>query len=178
MKRLALLLLACLALVSSGCGDSDDSSTSSESTATSTESSGQSPTESSGDEESSGGEKTKPEVTVPSGPPPKKLEIKELEKGTGATAKAGDEVTVQYVGVGYDSEEEFDSSWSRNEPFAFPLGAGMVIKGWDQGVEGMKVGGRRELTIPANLAYGPAGSPPAIGPNETLIFVIDLLAVE
>ena len=115
---------------------------------------------------------------MPSGAPPKKLEIKEIEKGTGATAKAGDEVTVQYVGVGYDSEEEFDSSWSRNEPFTFTLGAGEVIPGWDQGVEGMKVGGRRELIIPPNLAYGPAGSPPAIGPNETLIFVIDLLAVK
>ena len=180
MKRIALILFACLALVGAGCGDSDDSSTSSsESTATSTESSGQDTTESSGGaKESSGGKKTKPKVTVPSGPPPKKLEIKELEKGTGATAKAGDAVTVQYVGVGYDSEEEFDSSWSRNEPFTFPLGAGEVIAGWDQGVEGMKVGGRRELIIPANLAYGPAGSPPSIGPNETLIFVIDLLAVE
>jgi peptidylprolyl isomerase len=180
VKRLTLIFFACLALVVAGCGDSDDSSTdSSESTATSTESNGQSTTESSGGgEESNGGEKTKPKVTVPSGPPPKQLEIKELEKGTGATAKTGDEVTVQYVGVGYDSKEEFDSSWSRNEPFAFPLGAGMVIKGWDQGVAGMKVGGRRELTIPANLAYGPTGSPPSIGPNETLIFVIDLLAVE
>jgi peptidylprolyl isomerase len=180
VKRLALIVFACLALVGAGCGDSDDSSTSSsESTATSTESSGQSTTESStAPEESSGGKKTKPEVTVPSGAPPKKLEIKEIEKGTGATAKAGDEVTVQYVGVGYDSEEEFDSSWSRNEPFAFGLGAGEVIPGWDQGVEGMKVGGRRELIIPANLAYGPAGSPPTIGPNETLIFVIDLLAVQ
>jgi peptidylprolyl isomerase len=172
VKRLTLILFACLALLVAGCGSDDDSSTgSSESTATSTESS-------SAPEESSGGEKTKPTVTVPSGAPPKKLEIEELEKGTGATAKAGDEVTVQYVGVGYDSEEEFDSSWSRNEPFTFGLGAGEVIKGWDQGVAGMKVGGRRELIIPANLAYGPAGSPPAIGPNETLIFVIDLLAVE
>ncbi len=178
MKRLAPILVACLALFVAGCGSDDDSSTSSsESTATSTESS-QSPSESDSAEESSGGKKTKPVVTVPSGAPPKKLEIKELEKGTGATAKAGDEVTVQYVGVGYDSEEEFDSSWSRNEPFSFNLGAGEVIKGWDQGVEGMKVGGRRELIIPANLAYGPAGSPPVIGPNETLIFVIDLLAAE
>ncbi|HEU4736782.1 MAG TPA: FKBP-type peptidyl-prolyl cis-trans isomerase [Solirubrobacterales bacterium] len=179
MKRLALILFACLALVGAGCGDSDDDATGTgEATATSTEASGQSTTESNGAEESSGGEKTKPQVTVPSGPPPKKLEIKEIEKGTGATAKAGDEVTVQYVGVGYDSEEEFDSSWSRNEPFAFGLGAGQVIPGWDQGVEGMKVGGRRELIIPANLAYGPAGSPPVIGPNETLIFVIDLVAVK
>jgi peptidylprolyl isomerase len=117
-------------------------------------------------------------VTVPSGPPPKTLEIKEIEKGSGAEAKAGDEVTVQYVGVGYDSKKEFDSSWSRNEPFSFALGAGQVIPGWDKGVAGMKVGGRRELIIPSNLAYGAQGSPPVIGPNETLIFVIDLLAVQ
>jgi peptidylprolyl isomerase len=184
MKRLALILVACLALFAAGCGGSDDSSSSSESTAsteaTTTESSA--PKEESksggGEKKSAGGEKTKPKVTVPGGPPPKKLETKEIEKGTGATAKSGDEVTVQYVGVGYDSEEEFDSSWSRNEPFSFQLGAGQVIPGWDQGVAGMKVGGRRELIIPSNLAYGPAGSPPVIGPNETLIFVIDLLAVE
>ncbi len=180
MKRLALILIACLALVGAGCGSNDDSSTSSsESTATSTESSGQSTTESSGGaEESSGGEKTKPEVTVPSGPPPKKLEINDLEKGAGASAKAGDEVTVQYVGVGYDSEEEFDSSWSSGAPLPLTLGAGGVIPGWEEGIEGMKVGGRRELIIPSNLAYGPAGSPPVIGPNETLIFVIDLVAVQ
>jgi peptidylprolyl isomerase len=178
VKRLALIVIACLALFAAGCGGSDDdSSTASESTAsteaTTTESSA--PKEES---KSGGGEKTKPKVTVPSGPPPKKLAIKEIEKGTGAEAKPGDEVTVQYVGVGYDSEEEFDSSWSRNEPFPFQLGAGQVIPGWDQGVAGMKVGGRRELIIPANLAYGPEGSPPVIGPNETLIFVVDLLAVE
>lgn len=181
MKRLTsiLVLIACLALLGIGCGgDSDDSSTgSTESTEAALESTSTTESESGGGK-SSGGGKTKPEVTVPSGPPPKKLEIKELEKGTGATAKAGDNVTVQYVGVGYDSEEEFDSSWSRNEPFPFALGAGQVIPGWDQGVEGMKVGGRRELVIPPNLAYGSAGSPPVIGPNETLIFVIDLLAVE
>ena len=114
---------------------------------------------------------------MPKGAPPKKLEIKDLEEGTGAEAKAGDEVTVQYVGVNYKSGKEFDASWDRGEPFIFQLGAGMVIPGWDQGVEGMKVGGRRELIIPPELAYGPEGSPPAIGPNETLIFVIDLLEV-
>lgn len=166
MKRTSLILALCalLALLVVGCGDSDDSSTANTESSTTTES-------------SEPAKKTKPAVTVPDGAPPKKLEIKDLEEGTGATAKAGDEVTVQYVGVGYDSEEEFDSSWSRNEPFTFGLGAGQVITGWDQGVEGMKVGGRRELIIPANLAYGPSGSPPAIGPNETLIFVIDLLEV-
>ena len=114
---------------------------------------------------------------MPKGAPPKKLEVKEIEEGTGAEAKAGDEVTVQYVGVNYKSGKEFDASWDRGEPFSFQLGAGMVIPGWDQGVEGMKVGGRRELIIPPDLAYGPEGSPPAIGPNETLIFVIDLLKV-
>ena len=94
---------------------------------------------------------------MPKGAPPKKLEIKELEEGSGAEAKAGDEVTVQYVGVDYKNGKEFDSSWSRSEPFSFSLGAGEVIPGWDQGVEGMKVGGRRELIIPPELAYGEAG---------------------
>jgi peptidylprolyl isomerase len=117
-------------------------------------------------------------VTVPKGAPPKKLVVKEIEKGSGATAKSGDEVTVQYVGVDYKNGKEFDSSWSRNEPFPFQLGAGQVIPGWEQGIEGMKVGGRRELIIPPSLAYGAPGRLPAIGPNETLIFVIDLLGVK
>jgi peptidylprolyl isomerase len=163
-----LIVSLCMALAVAGCGGSDDSSsTQATSEATAAESTG-------GDANLN----AKPEITVPSGPAPKKLEEREIVEGDGAEAKSGDEVTVQYVGVGYDSKEEFDSSWSRNEPFTFPLGAGAVIPGWDQGVAGMKVGGRRELTIPANLAYGPAGSPPAIGPNETLIFVVDLLAVK
>lgn len=176
MKRLALISIACLALFAAGCGGDDDSSNSGETSAsteaTTTESS------SPADESSPGSKKTKPKVTVPKNIPTDKLAVRDLEEGTGATAKAGDQVTVQYVGVGYDSEEEFDSSWSRNEPFSFSLGAGEVIEGWDRGIEGMKVGGRRELLIPGNLAYGPAGSPPLIGPNETLIFVVDLLAVE
>lgn len=177
MKRLALIVLACVALLAvAGCGGGGDDS-SSESTASTSESgSGEATT--TAKKAKPGAKKTKPKVTVPSGPPPKQLAIKEIEEGTGAEAKKGDTVSVQYVGVGYESEEEFDSSWSRNEPFSFQLGAGMVIPGWDQGVEGMKVGGRRELIIPPELAYGEAGSPPAIGPNETLIFVIDLLAVE
>lgn len=162
-----LTIVACLALLIVGCGGGSDSS-SSESTA-----SGESTSA-----ESAGGEKTKPKVTVPKGAPPKKLEIEEIEEGSGAEATSGDEVTVQYVGVDYKNGQEFDSSWSRNEPFSFTLGAGEVIPGWDQGVEGMKVGGRRELIIPPGLAYGEAGAPPAIGPNETLVFVIDLLEVK
>ena len=85
---------------------------------------------------------------------------------------------VQYVGISFKNGRQFDASWDRGEPFAFQLGAGQVIPGWDQGVEGMKVGGRRQLVIPPDLAYGKQGSPPAIGPNETLVFVIDLLGVQ
>lgn len=168
----------CLVLAIAGCGGGDSTTGSAETAqATTTESTAaeSSPPPGKAKPEAN---KTKPKVTVPSGPPPKQLEVKEIEEGNGATAKAGDTVSVQYVGVGYESGEEFDASWDRGEPFTFQLGAGMVIPGWDQGVEGMKVGGRRELIIPPELAYGATGSPPAIGPNETLIFVIDLLAVE
>ena len=167
-RLLIFALGAVLALAVAGCGSSstDSSSTQASSEATTAKQSG-------GDTNLN----AKPKVTVPDGPPPKKLEEKEIVEGEGTEAKSGDEVTVQYVGVGYDSKEEFDSSWSRNEPFTFTLGAGEVIPGWDQGVEGMKEGGRRELIIPANLAYGPEGTGP-IGPNETLIFVIDLLTVK
>jgi FKBP-type peptidyl-prolyl cis-trans isomerase len=120
---------------------------------------------------------TKPKVTVPAGTPPSKLETKEIVKGTGPEAKAGQSVTVNYVGVLYHGGKEFDSSWKRSEPFTFTLGKGQVIKGWDQGVAGMKVGGRRELIIPAELAYGKTGSPPTIPPNAPLVFVVDLLGV-
>ena len=165
MKTLMLTIAVCAGLAVAGCGGSDDSSTgSSESTAD-------------GDDRIDGRRRSR-RSTVPTGAPPKQLETKELEAGSGAEAKAGDKVTVQYVGVGYESGKEFDASWDRGEPFTFTLGAGEVIPGWDQGVEGMKVGGRRELIIPPELAYGEAGSPPAIGPNETLVFVIDLLEVD
>jgi peptidylprolyl isomerase len=174
MKALVSTLVLCALLALAGCGGSSDSSST-------TESSGSASTESTTTAKESTTtvkEKTKPTVAVPKGAPPKKLVVKEIEEGTGATAKAGDQVTVQYVGVNYKTGKEFDSSWSRNEPFTFNLGAGEVIPGWDEGVAGMKVGGRRELIIPPELGYGEAGSPPAIPPNETLIFVIDLLAVE
>ncbi len=120
---------------------------------------------------------TEPKVTPPSGPAPTKLETKELIAGTGAEAKDGDTVTVNYVGVLYKGGKEFDASWKRKEPFSFALGKGQVIKGWDQGVVGMKVGGRRELIIPSELAYGKTGSPPTIPANAPLVFVVDLLGV-
>ena len=119
----------------------------------------------------------KPVVTVPAGPAPTKLVTKDLVTGTGQTAKAGDTVTVNYVGVLYKTGKEFDSSWSRNTPFTTALTAGSVIPGWVQGIPGMKVGGRRELVIPASLAYGKAGSPPTIPPNSPLVFVVDLLSI-
>jgi peptidylprolyl isomerase len=118
-----------------------------------------------------------PKVTPLSGPAPAKLETKELIAGTGAEAKAGDTVTVNYVGVLYKGGKEFNASWETKEPFTFVLGKGQVIKGWDQGIPGMKVGGRRELIIPAALAYGATGSPPKIPANAPLVFVVDLLSV-
>lgn len=121
--------------------------------------------------------KTKPKVVPPKGPAPKDLVVKDLEVGTGPAAKAGDELTVQYVGVGYESGKQFDASWDRGEPFTFELGGGGLIKGWEEGLEGMKVGGRRELITPPDFAYGPAGSE-TIAPNATLVFVIDLLAIK
>lgn len=154
MRTLILTVVACAAIFVAGCGGGD-STTGSETTAASP------PT-------------TKPVVKPPKGAPPKQLEVKDLVEGEGDGAVAGDSVSVDYVGVNYKSGKEFDSSWSRNEPFTFTLGAGEVIPGWDQGVEGMKIGGRRELIIPPELAYGSAGNPPAIPPNETLIFVVDL----
>jgi peptidylprolyl isomerase len=118
---------------------------------------------------------TEPKVTPPAGAAPSKLVVKDLIIGTGPEAKAGQQVTVNYVGVLFHGGKEFDASWKRNEPFTFALGKGAVIPGWDQGVAGMKVGGRRELVIPAPLAYGAKGSPPTIPPNAPLVFVIDLL---
>ncbi|HWM56072.1 MAG TPA: FKBP-type peptidyl-prolyl cis-trans isomerase [Solirubrobacterales bacterium] len=163
MKALLTALIACAALAFAGCGDDDSTDTGGEETTAA--------------QSGSTDTKTKPVVEVPEGAPPTVLVEEELVEGSGPEAKAGDEVTVQYVGVGYESGEEFDASWGR-EPFAFQLGAGQVIKGWDEGVEGMKVGGRRQLTIPPDLAYGEEGSPPAIGPSETLIFVVDLLVIK
>ncbi|MFE9859243.1 FKBP-type peptidyl-prolyl cis-trans isomerase [Streptomyces sp. NPDC005780] len=119
----------------------------------------------------------KPEIDFPGGEPPADLEIKEIWEGEGAEAKAGQTVSVHYVGVAFSTGEEFDSSWNRGAPLQFPLGAGRVIQGWDQGLQGMKVGGRRQLTIPAHLAYGDRGAGAAIAPGETLIFVCDLMGV-
>jgi peptidylprolyl isomerase len=120
---------------------------------------------------------TKPTVPKPEGQPPSELVKKDIVKGKGRRAKKGDNVTVQYVGVSFSTGQQFDASWDSGQPFRFALGKGMVIPGWDKGVPGMRVGGRRMLTIPPDLAYGAAGAPPSIGPNETLIFIVDLVKV-
>ncbi|MDE3043889.1 MAG: FKBP-type peptidyl-prolyl cis-trans isomerase [Acidobacteriota bacterium] len=117
----------------------------------------------------------KPLVDPHLGDAPSELLIEDLVIGDGPAAVAGQEVVVHYVGVGVTSGEEFDASWNRHEPFVFPLGAGYVIAGWDQGVQGMRVGGRRRLVIPPHLGYGDRGAGGVIAPGETLIFVVDLL---
>jgi peptidylprolyl isomerase len=182
----AIATLGVLALVA-GCGSSSNSSTitvgnesdtssvphvKGETTPASTPTT---PTTASAKTPTSGPLASKPKVTPPSGAAPPTLQTKEIIKGTGPEAKAGQSVTVNYVGVLYHGGKEFDASWKRSEPFTFALGKGQVIKGWDQGVAGMKVGGRRELIIPAELAYGKNGSPPTIPPNAPLVFVVDLL---
>ena len=120
----------------------------------------------------------RPDVDPPEGDVPTELGIDDLVVGDGAEAVAGTTVSVHYVGVSFHTGEEFDSSWNRGQPFAFALGRGQVIQGWDQGVSGMRVGGRRRLTIPSSLAYGERGAGGVIKPNEPLVFVVDLLAVD
>jgi peptidylprolyl isomerase len=119
----------------------------------------------------------KPEIDFPGGPPPSDLEITDLTGGSGTEATAGKTVSVHYVGVAHSTGEEFDASYNRGNPLDFRLGAGQVISGWDQGVQGMKVGGRRQLVIPPHLGYGDRGAGGVIKPGETLIFVVDLLDV-
>ncbi len=115
----------------------------------------------------------RPKIPRPSGAPPAELQQADVERGDGAVLRAGDTVSVQYAGASWSTGEEFDASYGGGQPFEFPLGGGMVIPGWDEGVQGMRVGGRRVLVIPPDLGYGAEGSPPVIAPNETLVFVID-----
>ncbi|WP_299169547.1 FKBP-type peptidyl-prolyl cis-trans isomerase [uncultured Arthrobacter sp.] len=122
-------------------------------------------------------DRTKPEVDFPGVDLPEDLVIKDLIEGTGREAQTGDTVSAHYVGVAFSTGEEFDSSWNRGEPLDFRIGVGQVIQGWDQGITGMKVGGRRRLEIPPHLAYGDRGAGSAIAPGESLIFVVDLMGV-
>jgi peptidylprolyl isomerase len=120
----------------------------------------------------------RPQIEKPSGDIPFELGTDDLTVGDGDEATPGKKVTVHYVGVSFTTGEEFDASWNRGQPFQFKLGGGQVIPGWDRGVAGMRVGGRRKLTIPSAMAYGARGAGGAIKPHEPLVFVVDLLAVD
>jgi peptidylprolyl isomerase len=177
-KLLTLTLALALSAGSAACGEDDEpaSGGSAESTATAT------PTETAS---AAGVEaivqgigkdtKSKPEIPAPQGDPPPELVIRDIVKGKGPKAKAGDELSMQYVGNSWSTGQQFDASWDRGaQPFAFQLGAGKVIPGWDEGLVGLRKGGRRLLIIPPDKGYGPNGTPDGtIAPNETLIFVVD-----
>ncbi len=120
----------------------------------------------------------KPAIEASSDPAPTELVTNDIVEGEGPAAKDGDKVTVQYVGALYDSGKEFDASWDRGEPFELTLGGGTVIQGWDQGLVGMKAGGRRELIIPPDLGYGAQGSPPTIPADATLVFIVDMISIK
>ena len=122
-------------------------------------------------------QRSKPEVDFPEGEAPTDLVVEDLIEGDGSQAGAGDVISAHYVGVSFSTGEQFDASWDRGAPLQFQLGIGQVIAGWDQGMQGMRGGGRRKLTIPAHLAYGDQGAGGVIGPGETLIFVVDLVDV-
>jgi peptidylprolyl isomerase len=176
----ALGLAACSSAPSNSSGLATTSTVAS-SKATSTTAPGESPLDAilpipAADRSPAGTAGKAPTVTVPSGTPPKSLQSADLIAGTGATAVPGDNVTVQYVLATYSSGKVVQSSWA-SQPFTFELGAGKVIPGWDKGVVGMKVGGRRELIIPPSLGYGDQSPGPGIASNDTLVFVIDLLKV-
>lgn len=163
MTHRTLLLLLVLVLALAGCGDDEGEG---ESAATATPQATATP-----DNEDV---TKKPVVTVPDELPPDELQKVDIVAGKGPRAKTGDTVTMQYVGVAWSTGVEFDASWDRGEPFKVKLGEGKVIPGWDEGIPGMRAGGRRMLTIPADKAYGEQGQPPTIGPNECLRFVVDL----
>ena len=170
MKFLTLISVVSVTMAFGACGTSGESSSESTKTvaASATKTKIRAPA------------KNEPTVVIPERPPPKQLVVRDLKEGGGATAEAGDKLTVEYVGYDYRSGYQFDTHahrWGKGEPAVFELGAEEVILGWDQGVEGMKVGGRRELIIPPNLAYGNVAPPPEVGPNETVIFVVELLGI-
>jgi peptidylprolyl isomerase len=160
----AIALLATAALALAGCGGDKKKESSTPST---TASSGGSLADVS----------KRPVIPKPAGPPPTSLQVKDLVKGTGRAARRGDLLTMHYVGVSFSTGKEFDASWDRGQPLQFQLGARRVIEGWDKGLVGIRPGGRRELVIPAALAYGATGQPPKIGPNEPLVFVVDAVSV-
>jgi peptidylprolyl isomerase len=186
MPRRPLALLALLALLAAlaiaACGGDDDDSGSGGGSADTSEQESDPPSPETGTETEAPADLTdtsvKPVIDKPTGTPPRRLMKEDIVKGRGPGAKPGDTVIVNYVGVSFSSGEEFDASWDTGQPFPVQLGAGNVIEGWEKGLVGIKEGGRRKLIIPPRQAYGVQGAPPSIGPNETLVFVIDALAIQ
>jgi peptidylprolyl isomerase len=176
LMRLTTLIALFAALGPVGCGDDDEDDGSASAGAGEQQAETTEPSPSA-QREALKDTSARPVIPRPSGTPPRRLQKEDLVRGKGPRAKLGDTVTVHYAGVTFSTGEEFDASWNRGEPFAFPLGAGAVIAGWDRGVVGMKVGGRRRLVIPPHLGYGDRGAGGAIKPGETLIFVVDLVGV-
>jgi peptidylprolyl isomerase len=175
LSLVTVLVLACAALAASGCGSSskDDTGTSSTPTSSTSQTTAPVPDLSVPKVSNPTDLEHKPKIAKPSGSPPPTLVSEDLVTGNGRAAASGDTVTVQYVGISFSNGKQFDASWGKGQPLTFPLGQGQVIQGWDQGVVGMKVGGRRELVIPPDLGYGATGQG-GILPNETLVFVVDL----
>jgi peptidylprolyl isomerase len=169
-----LALIAALAVA--GCGD-DEEDPANPSQGASRQETGTTETSPAAAAEALKDTSVEPEIPRPSGAPPRRLETEDIVKGTGRAARPGDDVVVHHAGVTFSTGEDLDSSWAAGQPLAFPLGGGQVIEGWDKGIVGMRKGGRRKLTIPPELAYGAGGSPPGIGPNETLVYVVDLLRI-
>jgi len=175
MRRTAALIALLLATGLVACGGDDDDGEPASSTTKAKTTEQPSPAEQRKALEDTS---QRPHIPKPTGSPPRRVVKEDIVRGKGAPAKPGDVLTVQYVGVTFSTGEEFDASWDRGQPFQFQLGARQVIPGWDSGLVGMRKGGRRMLTIPPELAYGRSGQPPLIGPNETLVFVVDLVAIQ
>lgn len=176
MRRFLVPVVVVAGLVLTACGSSTPSSSTSTTSGTPTTSGGSQTAANPPAVSGATDLKTEPVIGPGTPPPPSTLETRDLVVGTGATASASDTVEVQYVGADYATGKVFDSSWSRGQPTSFPLNG--VVPGFAQGIVGMKVGGRREIVIPPALGYGASGQPPAVSPNETLVFVVDLLAIQ
>jgi peptidylprolyl isomerase len=175
LVRHLLTLAALLAMLGvAACGDDDSSGDGGGSADTAPQDTG---TETTSPEDALKDTSTKPAIPKPTGTPPRKLVKEDIVKGTGPGAKPGDTVVVNYVGMNFSNGQEFDASWDSGQPFPVQLGQGGVIEGWDKGLVGIKKGGRRKLTIPPELGYGAEGYPPAIPPNETLVFVVDAISI-
>ena len=180
--RRALTFIALVAVLGlAACGDDDDGSSGGGNTSadTAAQDTGTEASPSPADAEKALKDTSKkPVIPKPTGSPPRRLVKQDIVKGKGPGAKPGDTVVVNYVGMNFSNGQEFDASWDRGQPFPVQLGTGSVIPGWEKGLVGIKEGGRRELIIPPELGYGAKGYPPAIPPNETLVFVIDALSIK